>query len=74
MCGYRCPMAERKKCADFLICKKMQKPGVNYEDRANAMRVICLYQQKCGKTGHMENTDTAKRCFDENMIRPAGEK
>ena len=73
MCGYRCPMAERKKCADFLICKRMQKHGVNYEDRANAMRVICLYQMKCGKTGHMENTDTAQRCYAENMIRPAGE-
>ena len=63
MCNYRCPFAERKPCAGFLLCRDLYKDGVNYNVRENAMKVICAFQQQCMKTGMMENTDAAKGCY-----------
>lgn len=62
MCNYRCPHAERKKCAGFLLCRLLYKEGVNYGIRENAMNAICAHQKQCAVTGIMENTDEAKRC------------
>lgn len=70
MCGYHCPFAERKPCAGFLLCKNMYKSGVNYNDRKNAMSVICAFQKQCVRTGRMENTDTAKACYEMRSARP----
>lgn len=63
MCNYKCPFAERRKCAGFLLCRAMEKDGVNYNDRKNALGVICLFQKQCMKTGMMENSDGAERCY-----------
>lgn len=62
MCNYRCPHAERKKCAGFLLCRLMYKNGINYNIRENAMNAICAHQKQCMNTGLMENTDEAKKC------------
>lgn len=70
MCGYRCPFAERKACAGFLLCKNMYKSGVNYNDRKNAMSVICAFQKQCFRTGKMENTDSAKACYEARIASP----
>lgn len=64
MCGYHCPFAERKPCAGFLLCRNMFKSGVNYNERKNAMNVICAFQKQCMRTGRMENTDSAKACYE----------
>lgn len=64
MCGYKCPFAERKPCAGFLLCRNMYKNGVNYNERKNAMGVICAFQKQCMRTGRMENTDSAKACYE----------
>lgn len=77
MCRYRCPYAERRKCADFLLCRRLERPEKNYNDRTTALTAICLYQSKCGKTGHMENTDSAKKCFEasvKDIVRGDGGK
>lgn len=63
MCGYKCPFAERKPCAGFLLCRDLYQEGVNYNVRANAMNVICAFQKQCMKTGRMENTDSARECY-----------
>ena len=63
MCNYKCPFAERRKCAGFLLCRAMEKDGVNYNDRKNALDAICLFQKQCMKTGMMENSDGAERCY-----------
>lgn len=62
MCNYRCPHAERKKCAGFLLCRLLYKDGVNYGIRQNAMNAICAHQKQCMVSGLMENTDEAKHC------------
>lgn len=64
MCGYHCPFAERKPCAGFLLCRDMYEEGVNYNVRANAMNVICAFQKQCMRTGRMENTDSARDCYE----------
>lgn len=64
MCGYKCPFAERKPCAGFLLCRDMYEEGVNYNIRANAMNVICAFQKQCMRTGRMENTDSARDCYE----------
>ena len=69
MCNYRCPYAERKPCAGFLLCRDLYKEGVNYNIRENAMTVICAFQKQCMRTGMMENTDTAKGCFEMRSAR-----
>ena len=63
MCGYKCPFSERKPCAGFLLCRDLYQEGVNYNVRANAMNVICAFQKQCMKTGRMENTDSARECY-----------
>lgn len=63
MCGYKCPFAERKSCAGFLLCRDMYQDGVNYNIRENAMNAICAFQKQCMKTGRMENTDSARDCY-----------
>lgn len=77
MCNYKCPLAERRKCAGFLLCRAMEKDGVNYDDRKNALNVICLYQKQCMKTGMMENSDGAERCYKDRRywqtLTPAAE-
>lgn len=70
MCGYHCPFAERKPCAGFLLCRNMYKSGVNYNDRKNAMSVICAFQKQCMRTGRMENTDSAKACYEMRVSAP----
>lgn len=70
MCGYHCPFAERKPCAGFLLCRNMYKSGVNYNDRKNAMNVICAFQKQCMRTGRMENTDSAKACYEMRVAAP----
>lgn len=62
MCNYRCPHAERKKCAGFLLCRLLYRDGVNYGIRENAMGAICAHQKPCPVTGLMENTDEARKC------------
>lgn len=62
MCNYRCPHAERKACAGFLLCRLLYKDGINYGIRENAMTVICAHQKQCMGTGKMENSDEAKTC------------
>lgn len=64
MCNYRCPHAERKKCAGFLLCRLMYKDGINYNIRENAMNAICAHQKQCMNTGLMENTDEARDCYE----------
>ena len=77
MCNYKCPFAERRKCAGFLLCRAMEKDGVNYNDRKNALDVICLFQKQCMKTGMMENSDGAERCYKDRRywqtLTPAAE-
>lgn len=77
MCNYKCPFAERRKCAGFLLCRAMEKDGVNYNDRKNALEVICLFQKQCMKTGMMENSDGAERCYKDRRywqtLTPAAE-
>lgn len=63
MCNYRCPFADRKPCAGFLLCRDLYQDGVNYNVRENAMTVICAFQKQCMKTGRMENTDSARECY-----------
>lgn len=63
MCGYKCPFAERKPCAGFLLCRDLYQEGVDYNIRANAMNVICVFQKQCMKTGRMENTNEAQECY-----------
>lgn len=63
MCNYRCPFADRRACAGFLLCKDLYKDGVDYNNRTNAMTVICAFQKQCMVTGRMENTDSAKECY-----------
>lgn len=69
MCNYRCPYAERKPCAGFLLCKLLYQKDVSYNVRENAMTVICAHQKQCGVTGRMENTDEARNC---RMTHPSG--
>lgn len=64
MCNYKCPNADRRKCANFILCKGLEKDGVNYNDRQNAMTVICMCQKQCMKTGRMENSEGAKECYE----------
>lgn len=64
MCNYHCPYAERRACAGFLLCKSLYLEGVNYNDRKNAMTVICAHQKQCMRTGQMENTDEARVCYE----------
>ena len=64
MCGFKCPYSERRRCAGFLLCKKAEKPDVDYNDRKNALDVICVYQAQCTRTGLMENTEDARKCYE----------
>lgn len=64
MCNYKCPNADRRKCADFILCKGLEKDGVNYNDRQNAFTVICMCQKQCMRTGRMENSEGAKECYE----------
>lgn len=70
MCNYKCPLSERRKCAGFLLCRAMQKDGVNYDDRKNATDVICIFQKQCMKTGLMENSDGARACYESRRYAP----
>ena len=67
MCNYHCPFAERRAVAGFLLCRDCYKEGVNYNVRQNAMNVICAFQKQCMRTGKMENTDTARSCYEMRM-------
>lgn len=62
MCNYKCPFAERRPVAGFILCKRMQTDGVNYNDRNNAFQIICPHQKQCQVTGQMENDDGARDC------------
>ena len=64
MCNYHCPYADRRACAGFLLCKALYREGINYNDRKNAMTVICAHQKQCMRTGRMENSDEAKKCYE----------
>lgn len=63
MCNFRCPFADRRKCANFILCKSLEKDEVNYNDRKNALTVICLCQAQCSRTGRMENSEGARECY-----------
>lgn len=67
ICNYHCPMADRRKCANFILCKGIEKEGVDYNDRKNALTVICACQKQCMRTGQMENTPDAQRCYDSRI-------
>lgn len=71
MCNYRCPLAERRKCAGFLLCRAMEKEGKDYNSRQNALDVICLHQKQCMVTGMMENTDEARECHSGHIAAEA---
>ena len=63
MCNFRCPYAERRKCAGFLLCGALMREGTDYNVRANALGAICRCQEQCVRTGLMENVDEARACY-----------
>ena len=63
MCNFRCPLAEKRKCANFLLCRALEKDGEDYNVRSNALGVICPHQELCMRTGQMENIDPARSCY-----------
>ena len=67
ICNYHCPMSDRRKCANFILCKGLEKDGVDYNDRKNALMVICACQKQCMRTGQMENTPDAKLCYERRI-------
>lgn len=61
---YICPYSKRLKQYQFLMCKKLMKDSINYGIKDNAKNCICAYQYHCPKTGRMENSDSAKNCYE----------
>ena len=62
-CKFKCPNATRIIGINGLVCKAFMKDGIDYTKMANAKNCICLYQQYCFRTQQMENTETAKNCY-----------
>lgn len=61
--AYRCIHAEKRVAHPFLLCKKSQKDGINYNNKANALEVYCPYQRYCTCEHGVINTDEAKSCL-----------
>lgn len=63
MCNFKCPFAERRKAFGFIICKGQMEEGKDYNNRNEAIKAICGYQQHCAQTGRNEVSPEGKNCY-----------
>lgn len=56
-----CPYAEKRKFP-FLLCRKMQRDGTDYNILNNALTAYCMHQRFCRCENGVVNTDNALKC------------
>ena len=70
---WRCPLATEDGRFRFLMCRKTQekvfKNGERAADATEAAQAMCVYQKYCSCSGKMENTDTARKCYENRLDR-----
>lgn len=58
----QCQYAKRYRTHGYLVCARMEKPGVDYSLAQNAWTAFCLHQHHCRYTGLSENTADFRDC------------